>query len=694
MTVPPVPPKNPYDWINNKLKPALRKMGDDENEVRNTSLKTVMRLLNEHASTHTGCTLAEVLAMPGAPTGKADGPWGIMRGHLAGIRHTDENKRKKAMIASLEYLKVANLELPAQGNNAPVPIRKWLDLSELFVMPVPIASTMPSASTRVYNGPPFTTESLEAAIEDMFRQYCLYECDEDYTMVALWVMHCGVWREFAWTTRFAFAGVRKEGGEGKTRGLEVTGTILAGHDFWDIDERPNDKVAMPGSITDSSFVSELDARKVMLLDEYDNKEITKAHLTLYNDGCRRGAYRQLNLKGEQVRLRIDGPWMTGGVGKMPQQALRRTHILDTDRKSRAQLDAAGVRRYRITDCRAQLASLKAEGRVDEANQLAADIANYQLVHEMFWAWVDDNRGKLTMDPVIPDGLNPSAEEAWQALLSISQRPDAGTLTGRARVAAIKKANRETTSWRERLSHTAQDVFDQAMADLESLVTPHPYNGWIEPTPFNPERNFQLWNDSFYDQVFAISGDIYLGFTGERGNEKPHKMSKVEMGSLIGCRSETIWPHRRRPDSRSVNGRTWRGLQSFFAAFPRRPSTPPTAPEFTGLTPPAPEAPVPPAPGPAAPTTPTTPPKSRGQGRPKGKRKPGNGAAAHQRTSRKGGKSEAIRALLTRPEGCTNGDLLEATCWPAISVQAVARRLGLTLRQEKQGRITRYWGQDA
>lgn len=63
--------------------------------------------------------------------------------------------------------------------------------------------------------------------------------------------------------------------------------------------------------------------------------------------------------------------------------------------------------------------------------------------------------------------------------------------------------------------------------------------------------------------------------------------------------------------------------------------------------------------------------------------------------RAGGKSQSKTAmvgqLLLRKEGCTTADILKATGWPSVSVPAQAKAVGLGLRKEKNGKITRYFG---
>ena len=55
--------------------------------------------------------------------------------------------------------------------------------------------------------------------------------------------------------------------------------------------------------------------------------------------------------------------------------------------------------------------------------------------------------------------------------------------------------------------------------------------------------------------------------------------------------------------------------------------------------------------------------------------------------REGSKLAIIVGLLTRPEGCTVAEVLEATEWPSVSMPQQAKAAGLTL--VKEGRPARY-----
>lgn len=59
---------------------------------------------------------------------------------------------------------------------------------------------------------------------------------------------------------------------------------------------------------------------------------------------------------------------------------------------------------------------------------------------------------------------------------------------------------------------------------------------------------------------------------------------------------------------------------------------------------------------------------------------------------RGEKTMEIKRLLMRKNGCNRKEILEATGWVAVSVQAMAKACGLKLRQEKEkGKPIQYFG---
>lgn len=76
---------------------------------------------------------------------------------------------------------------------------------------------------------------------------------------------------------------------------------------------------------------------------------------------------------------------------------------------------------------------------------------------------------------------------------------------------------------------------------------------------------------------------------------------------------------------------------------------------------------------------------------KAARAPRAARTAAATTERGPNKREIAAALLTRPEGTTAKEILDATGWPAVSVPAIAKASKLALRQTKDGKATRYFG---
>jgi hypothetical protein len=58
------------------------------------------------------------------------------------------------------------------------------------------------------------------------------------------------------------------------------------------------------------------------------------------------------------------------------------------------------------------------------------------------------------------------------------------------------------------------------------------------------------------------------------------------------------------------------------------------------------------------------------------------------------KREIAADLLRRPEGATSREILDATGWPTVSIPALAKASKLALRQQKDGKVTRYYGEAA
>lgn len=72
------------------------------------------------------------------------------------------------------------------------------------------------------------------------------------------------------------------------------------------------------------------------------------------------------------------------------------------------------------------------------------------------------------------------------------------------------------------------------------------------------------------------------------------------------------------------------------------------------------------------------------------RSPVKGKTAAAKTE-EGAKSklDLIGDLLKRKDGCTTADVLAVTGWPTVSMPQQAKALGLKLKKEKDGKVSRY-----
>jgi len=67
------------------------------------------------------------------------------------------------------------------------------------------------------------------------------------------------------------------------------------------------------------------------------------------------------------------------------------------------------------------------------------------------------------------------------------------------------------------------------------------------------------------------------------------------------------------------------------------------------------------------------------------------AARAARYRRQKTKTDLIKNLLLRTKGCTTAEVLKATGWPSVSMPYQAKAVGLKLRKDKVGNISRYFG---
>lgn len=84
------------------------------------------------------------------------------------------------------------------------------------------------------------------------------------------------------------------------------------------------------------------------------------------------------------------------------------------------------------------------------------------------------------------------------------------------------------------------------------------------------------------------------------------------------------------------------------------------------------------------------PARRVKKKPQAKRSAARTTKASPQGIRPGTKLAIVAGLLQRAKGTTTAEVLKATGWPSVSMPQQAKAASITLKQEKDGKVTRYW----
>jgi hypothetical protein len=211
-------------------------------------------------------------------------------------------------------------------------------------------------------------------IHCLLEEYNELENPHDYVAVALWGLHCHVYKQFTITPRLAL--VSPVRGCGKT-------TLLALLELLTARGRRDDS-------TTAAALLRLISREscTLLLDEADNLGLGQDGIlrAIINSGHRRGGGRTLLYKGEPKRFATHAPLAIASIGILPLPIMHRSIVIHMRRATRA---------------------LR---RLDGAE--AIDVA-----YSMARAWAHE--AKLNPDPELPKELRNRPADNWRPLISIA-----------------------------------------------------------------------------------------------------------------------------------------------------------------------------------------------------------------------------------------------------------------------------------
>jgi len=245
-------------------------------------------------------------------------------------------------------------------------------------------------------------------VEAFHRRFNAFPTEAAYVAVALWDAHAHLLDCFDSTPRLAF--LSPEPGSGKTRGLEICGTLV-----------PNPMAAVNASAAALFRAVSMDSgRPTILFDEIDTVFGPKAGDNeelrgLINAGHRRiGVSYRCVAVGDQQTVQpfpVYAAVAVAGLGWLPDTILHRSVVIRMRR--RAPNEHVEAFRSRIHE--------------PEGHALRDRLA----------AWADSVRDRVNgAFPAMPDGVNDRPADVWEPLLAVADAAG-GTWPVRAREACVE-----------------------------------------------------------------------------------------------------------------------------------------------------------------------------------------------------------------------------------------------------------------
>jgi len=270
-------------------------------------------------------------------------------------------------------------------------------------------ATLDLPSTNGHPPPPKSSPLSSSVLDDLsdfLARFVAYPSESAHVAHTLWVGHTHLMETWESTPRLAF--LSPEPGSGKSRALEVTGTLVP---------RPMQSINATAAALFRK-VSDPVGPPTILYDEIDTIFGPKAKehediRALINAGHRRGASaHRCAVKGKQIELEEFPAYCAvalAGLGQLPDTVLTRSIVI----RMRPRAPAEQIEPYRV------------RLHVPEGHRLRDRLA----------AWATEIKPLLNIDAAMPPEITDRDADVWEALLSI---PDAvgGDWPERSRVAAV------------------------------------------------------------------------------------------------------------------------------------------------------------------------------------------------------------------------------------------------------------------
>jgi hypothetical protein len=313
---------------------------------------------------------------------------------------------------------------------------------------------------------------------------------EERMAVALWVLHCYVYRRFDITPRLALLSPVR--GCGKTTVLRLLECLIEG-------------VHRTDSITPAAVYHYFDEAagtgepSTLLVDEGDNLGLLNNGLlrSVFNSGHGRGGKRSIYWRGAMRSFETFGPLGVAAIGALPLPLLHRSVIVNMQRTA-----------------------VEPECRLDDQDR------TWIVARDLIYKW--SMTCELNRDPDMA-GLNNRAADNWRVLFAIAD--DLGHGDDARKAAAALTRNRPD-----------EDVAVILLNDIRTIFRVRAIDRIPSAVLVDELRSLDdgMWRD-------------WHGRKDDRPAHKLTQSELAALLKPFGIKSQTVWPVPRRSDSKSAMG---------------------------------------------------------------------------------------------------------------------------------------------
>jgi hypothetical protein len=313
--------------------------------------------------------------------------------------------------------------------------------------------------------------------------------------IAFWAMYTHVFERFTISPRLAFTSPVR--GCGKTTALAVLEKLVHRP------ERMDD--ATPAVIY---HLIDRHHGATLLVDEADNLglESNRVMRSVFHGGWGRGGNTRRMSKGEPKRFSTFTPMAIAAIGSLPLPLMQRSIIIHMQKAA----SGSDIERF---------------DPADTTTTRRIDIV-YGFVRR--WAY---SKPALDLSPHLPKDLKNRIADNWRPLISIGD--SFGPVWGKiARETAVTFAH----------AYHDEDAGVILLSDIRDI--------------FNRTRADRMRSEDLITALLDIEESGWSEYRGMRDDQQPKKLTVGEMARLLkpfGIQPRSIWPLRRRKDSKSRKG---------------------------------------------------------------------------------------------------------------------------------------------